>query len=685
MSSATFVFDVLVTFFLAAILLWRYSDWYRQPILVTLSVLTAWYFSFLIIFIIPLDVSSTIYKMCRNDTGTSTAAPPITTTITTFDNETRHDNTSSHVDNVDNASSTVDASQCRPPHSLLSDSTLLSMWLVVYWTSQLLTWLVLPLMQSFTQAGEFTFLGRLKSSLWDNAIYYCSYLLIAVILLTYIALQPDLHLNFDSVKAIAASASNTWGLFILVLMLGYGLVEVPRQLWSSSNPGYRLNKAYFKVAKLWGEKSDAEGNLEEVLGSVEAVNRVVGQVDIAREHIDVIVNKVPLEIMERVRRRRLEADMGNATPDEKSLAKLNKQVMLALQTHRRTEAQWGQLMDQVYRLEDDSKNHISNEKVFRRQVTTAGPVPWWRLVYTPQAEWYLRCIVQPLLFKIVSVVAVVMSVFVIWSEATFFSNSPPLSLFALFISAAKSNHDYMAIEFISFCTICYLSICAYYTVFKVRVLNYYYLAPNHQSDEYTLLFSGLLLSRVTPPLCLNFLSIIHMDSHVISQTGDVETAYTRVMGHMDVVKIVSDYFNIYFPMLLLALTAATYFSLGSRLLSSLGFQQFLEQEEMAVEMVEEGKELVKREKRRRERQEESAGRRREWSERYRPGGEVTEGEPRQRSVAGGAQEGRTPEHLLATGRQVPDYSGRLDDIELVVADNTSSGRTAPPRNIFDDI
>ena len=78
--------------------------------------------------------------------------------------------------------------------------------------------------------------------------------------------------------------------------------------------------------------------------------------------------QVPLEIMERVRRRRLEADMGNATPDEKSLAKLNKQVMLALQTHRRTEAQWGQLMDQVYRLEDDSKNHISNEKVFRRQV-----------------------------------------------------------------------------------------------------------------------------------------------------------------------------------------------------------------------------------------------------------------------------------------------------------------------------
>jgi hypothetical protein len=42
-----------------------------------------------------------------------------------------------------------------------------------------------------------------------------------------------------------------------------------------------------------------------------------------------------------------------------------------------------------------------------------------------------------------------------------------------------------------------------------------------------------------------------------------ETSYTRVMGHMDVVSIISDYFNIYFPILLIILTLATYFSLGA--------------------------------------------------------------------------------------------------------------------------
>jgi hypothetical protein len=57
-----------------------------------------------------------------------------------------------------------------------------------------------------------------------------------------------------------------------------------------------------------------------------------------------------------------------------------------------------------------------------------------------------------------------------------------------------------------------------------------------------------------------------MDSHVIKSTI-METAYTRVMGHMDVVSIISDYFNIYFPIALVALTTATYFSLGARLLT----------------------------------------------------------------------------------------------------------------------
>jgi len=59
-----------------------------------------------------------------------------------------------------------------------------------------------------------------------------------------------------------------------------------------------------------------------------------------------------------------------------------------------------------------------------------------------------------------------------------------------------------------------------------------------------------------------------MDSHVIEKQV-METGYTRVMGHMDVVSIVSDGFNVYFPMACVCVAAATYFSLGSRCLSGI--------------------------------------------------------------------------------------------------------------------
>lgn len=67
------------------------------------------------------------------------------------------------------------------------------------------------------------------------------------------------------IKAIASSASNTWGLFLLVLLLGYALVEVPRNLWNTSKPEYMLQYSYFKVAKLSFDKAEAEEAVDDVL------------------------------------------------------------------------------------------------------------------------------------------------------------------------------------------------------------------------------------------------------------------------------------------------------------------------------------------------------------------------------------------------------------------------------------
>lgn len=40
----------------------------------------------------------------------------------------------------------------------------------------------------------------------------------------------------------------------------------------------------------------------------------------------------------------------------------------------------------------------------------------------------------------------IMSVAIVWSEVTFFSVSPPLSIFAVIVNAAKAGYDYFTIE-----------------------------------------------------------------------------------------------------------------------------------------------------------------------------------------------------------------------------------------------
>jgi len=49
----------------------------------------------------------------------------------------------------------------------------------------------------------------------------------------------------------------------------------------------------------------------------------------------------------------------------------------------------------------------------------------------------------------------------------------------------------MYFQFMCVVTIAYLSICAYYTVFKMRIFNYYVVVGNHHTDENSLIFCGM--------------------------------------------------------------------------------------------------------------------------------------------------------------------------------------------------
>lgn len=651
MSGAALGIEIVFVFFLALIILHRYGDFKKQHKLVIVGTLLAWYLCFLIVFILPLDVTTTIYNRCK------LAA-----------------NSSPSESSTNNVSEKPRKQECFKPWSYIPAGIMPIFWRVVYWTSQFLTWILLPFMQSYARSGGFSITGKIKTALIENAIYYGTYLLIFGAFLIYVAVNPKFNLQWNELQTIGIAAANTWGLFLLVLLLGYGLVEIPRSHWSGAKKGYLLMKTYFKAAKLMTEKADAEENLEDIMEEVRKVSESIKYNHPLRKCVDTILKKCPVEYQERMGRNMDDyedfEERHNTYPTEKSLVKLHKQVIYSVQRHRRTQVQWRILLEQAFYLEDVAKNETS---VTRQFVHTFQPQePENKIIqylYTPTVEWYWECLLRPWFHRILAVVLATFSIIVVWSECTFFSTKPVLSLFAVFIQLAEKSYNYFYIEMACFLTIFFLSICVYSTVFRIRVFNYYYLASHHQTDAYSLLFSGMLFCRLTPPLCLNFLGLTHMDSS-ISHKSTQPTAYTSIMGSMRVLSFIADGFYIYYPMLVVILCIATYFSLGTRCLNLLGFQQFVGDNEMTSDLIDEGKELIRREKRKRQRHEEGENRRREWKERY---GNSREDSARNRNVQADQKESSfiesntnrsvTSKYTRSNGRNERDRVELLQDAE----------------------
>ncbi|XP_043835453.1 G-protein coupled receptor-associated protein LMBRD2 isoform X3 [Dromiciops gliroides] len=595
MSGAALGLEIVFVFFLALLILHRYGDFKKQHRLVIVATLLAWYLCFLIVFILPLDVSTTIYNRCKQAANSS----PSENNNITGPYSTGIPITGKH--------------PCFKPWSYIPDGIMPIFWRVVYWTSQFLTW--------------------------------------------------------NQLQTIGIAAANTWGLFLLVLLLGYGLVEIPRSHWNGAKRGYLLMKTYFKAAKLMTEKADAEENLEDIMEEVRKVNESIKYNHPLRKCVDTILKKCPTEYQEKMGRNMDDYEdfdeKRNTYPSEKSLVKLHKQVIYSVQRHRRTQVQWRILLEQAFYLEDVAKNETSATRQFVHTFQPQEPENRFiQYFYSPTVEWYWECLLRPWFYRILAIVLAIFSVIVVWSECTFFSTKPVLSLFAVFIQLAERTYNYIYIEIACFLSIFFLSICVYSTVFRIRVFNYYYLASHHQTDAYSLLFSGMLFCRLTPPLCLNFLGLTHMDS-TISHQDTQPTAYTSIMGSMKVLSFIADGFYIYYPMLVVILCIATYFSLGTRCLNLLGFQQFMGDNDMTSDLVDEGKELIRREKRKRQRQEEGENRRREWKERY---GNNREDSTRNRNVHTDPKESNYSE--TNTNRPVSKYTrsnnrAERDRIELL--------------------
>ena len=104
-----------------------------------------------------------------------------------------------------------------------------------------------------------------------------------------------IHLKFNFRKdlgGVLIATANAWGLFLVVVLLGYALVEIPKQLWKHSNRELTLKFYRFEIVNRRSEMDSARRDLDNVLKLIKKYSDKTKNSDPFRPYINEIIAKV---------------------------------------------------------------------------------------------------------------------------------------------------------------------------------------------------------------------------------------------------------------------------------------------------------------------------------------------------------------------------------------------------------
>ena len=153
------------------------------------------------------------------------------------------------------------------------DYILLGWWKFCYWSGNILGYLIIPLVQGYVMAGEFTKIQKVHRSILINIpiflMYFVSFIALLFLLYFIDQKQNSNHkiLSNQGIIAVTIALCFAGGFFLLILFMGWGIVRIPIDTWIESNLQAKLNRILFKVAG-YEEKIIRQQNKVQVLFNI---------------------------------------------------------------------------------------------------------------------------------------------------------------------------------------------------------------------------------------------------------------------------------------------------------------------------------------------------------------------------------------------------------------------------------
>lgn len=486
-----------------------------------------------------------------------------------------------------------------------------SSWELIYWTTFVLCWLLCPVLIEYEAAGDFTTLARVKTSLRRNAVWYATYLLLGSLVLLWLAIGGGDHTGFE---AWCIAASNAWGLLVSAVLMGYGLVAVPRHLWRMASPCDQLATLHCVTVKMDEARLSTQFELQDVISEAraEVATRRMGSWDPQLEEAFAMLQatleeseQLHCELTNGARGLRESGHsncVGHSRGDDdaakvESLAQLHRALKQSGLEAQRAACRWDQLVQRCLFLEDLQEQMFPSALEVEEAWKSACPCGkllcrmhgvrscWHSLVLL-----WLRTL-RSRVFRLLGGACGLLSCTIVIGQLTMFSEGWSMSLLALFF---QSDHGFGLTQALCMLPLGYLVCTAYWSMFQLKIAGWYGLYPNHNTDTGSLLWCASILARTSAPLCYHFLKLVQVKG----------TAFQAMMGQMNVVPLLGRSFNQVFPIIVGLLVFCNLFNVYSRLVQFCGldvleFEWAPPASGDTGDLLTEGRRLIERERRRR--------------------------------------------------------------------------------------
>tara|TARA_B110000208_G_scaffold39524_1_gene52436 strand:- start:83 stop:1846 length:1764 start_codon:yes stop_codon:yes gene_type:complete len=502
--SPTALFVVIAAFVglvpFTALLVYKYAD-RRTPIAYLLFVFVGWYSGFAGTLLLPIDIANTLA------TGASATA----------------------------------------------ESPLTFVWKVVGYITMLFAWVITPFVMEFRVAGGFTWCSKMKQSLKTNCT---SYVVLIGIVAACVVLIVVLRLSYKTLSPMLTAVGNIYGLTFIVVLMSYGLVEIPRTLWSvCKGPSVLLKRLQFEAPTREAELFDAITEFSSALRRVRVLEKALR--DDAPPAGSAALDHGLHTILA----------VGNATLAEISLSSQWSSTIHIDTRGDGDDAPWEMDGSTVVTISTKLKRM---EEVHAR-IKTAGQrvrvaiEMWKRLLLNAKRMQSLvdedgkpktrrglghlwREYLGPITGKVLSVFFALMSIAILWCEVSIGSFAVPLSPFGRVLSIIPSGESsQVAVQAFAFVPLAYMTVCTYRSLLLVRLpfIRSFDIYSGRLTDAYALMKNAAYLCRLQFTLGVNYLSVLNMGPTWRWALGAHQTSFQLVVGRMDSVGVLRGWLGIY--------------------------------------------------------------------------------------------------------------------------------------------